>query len=170
MYGCSACGYEGMLHRHGHYDRNAITLYEHLIISIQRFLCPKCGKTYSLLPSALIPYFIYSFDVVIFCLNSVFSLSKKTNDICTHLKDLNKQCYICIQSISFFKKRFISNIHAVNSFFAAIDSFHYDSDLSVFTAGASASILLKKILSFDTGSSFNYEYFKKMPRYFLSAR
>jgi hypothetical protein len=61
-------------------------------------------------------------------------------------------------------------MNAVNSFFAAIDSFHYDSDLSLFTVAAAASILLKKILSFDTTSSFNYEYFKNMPSYFLSAR
>jgi hypothetical protein len=169
MYGCSSCGYEGMLHRHGHYDRNVVTLYEHFIISIQRFLCPKCGKTYSLLPSALIPYFIYSFDVVIFCLHSVFASSKKVNDVCNHIRNLNRQCFIYIQSISFFKRRFISNMNAVNSFFAAIDSFHYDSDLSLFTVAA-ASILLKKILSFDTTSSFNYEYFKNMPSYFLSAR
>jgi len=169
IYGCLSCGYEGMLHRHGHYHRNVVTLYEHFIISIQRFKCPSCGKTYSHLPSILIPYFIYSYDVVIFCLNSVFTLSKKATHISSYLRDLNNQCFISIQSICFFKKRFLSKIHAVNNFFAALDSFHYHSDLSVFETDRATSILLTKILSFDRDSSFNYEYFKRMPQYFMSS-
>ncbi|WP_423244837.1 DUF6431 domain-containing protein [Fonticella tunisiensis] len=53
-----------MIHRHCHYDRNVVTLNQHFIISIQRFLCPCCGKTYSLLPSFLIPYFIYTLSLL----------------------------------------------------------------------------------------------------------
>ncbi|WP_408645592.1 DUF6431 domain-containing protein [Thermotalea metallivorans] len=94
MYGCPSCGYEGMLHRHGHYDRNVVTLYQHFVISIQRFQCPSCKKTYSLLPSMLIPYFVYSFDFVIFCLYCIFSLSEKASDVCRFLGDCNKQCFI----------------------------------------------------------------------------
>lgn len=169
MYGCPACGYKGMLHRHGHYDRNVITFYQHFIISIQRFLCPSCKKTYSLLPSFLIPYFIYTFDVVIFCLYLVFELHEKSSHICQILNNFNSQCFICIQSICFFKKRFLSKAELINSFFVAIDSFHYDSDLTIFSKDAAASILIKKILRFDCSKSFNYEYFKKMPRYFLAS-
>lgn len=179
MYGCASCGYDGMLHRHGHYDRNAVTLYQHFSISIQRFLCPSCRRTYSLLPSFLIPYFIYTFDVVIFCLYSIFALKEKASYVCHILNDCNKQCFLSIQSIYFFEKRFLSKAQVVNSFFVAIDSFHYDSDLSMFSKNAAASTLIKKILCFNCSSSFNYEYFKKMPlstfsfcrkqQYFLSS-
>lgn len=169
MYGCRSCGYEGMLHRHGHYDRNVVTLTQHFVISIQRFLCPCCGKTYSLLPSFLIPYFIYTFDVVIFCLYCVYSLKRKSNYVCSILHDCNKQCFISIQSISFFKKRFLPKIHLINSFFTAIDSFHYDSNLPVFSIDQAAAILLTKILDFNNCKCFNHEYFKKMPKYFLSS-
>jgi len=173
MYGCSCCGYEGMLHRHGHYDRNVVTLHGHFIISIQRFLCPCCGKTYSLLPSFLIPYFIYSFDVVIFCLYSIFTLPKISGYVCKVLHRCNKQCFITIQSICFFKKRFLSKIHEINSFFVSIDIFHHDSNLSILSEDKASAILIIKILCFNNNSccnsSFNYEYFRKMPKYFLSS-
>lgn len=157
-----------MLHRHGHYDRNVVTRYNHFIISIQRFICPCCNKTYSLLPSFLIPYFIYSYDVVIFCFQHIFSVQSSITEICYTLRSLNCQCFISIQSIHFFKKRFLLNIHLINSFFAAFNSYHYDSDLSVLSADRSSTILISKIQRFDEISSFNYEYFKRMPKYFLS--
>jgi len=169
MHSCSFCGYEGMLHRHGCYGRNVVTLHEHSIISIQRFLCPSCGKTYSLLPSILIPYFIYSFDVVVSCLHSVFVMHKKASDVCRVLHYYNKKCFITIQSICYFKKRFLSKIHVVNSFFASLDSFHYDSDLSIFSKERATAIVLAKVFDFNTAKSFNYEYFRKMPMYFLSS-
>lgn len=168
MYGCSCCGYEGMLHRHGHYDRNVVTLYEHFIISIQRFICPSCGKTYSLLPSFLIPYFIYSFDVVMSCLHAVFILQKKTYVICQNLRSSNNQCFINIQSISFFKKRFLYKINLINSFFSSLDSFHYDSDLATLSKDRAAFSIITKIFDFNITKSFNHEYFKRMPVYFLS--
>ncbi|MBS4040147.1 MAG: hypothetical protein KGZ81_06060 [Flavobacteriales bacterium] len=168
LYGCSSCGYEGMLHRHGHYKRNVVTLTQHFVISIQRFLCPSCGKTFSLLPSFLIPYFIYSYDVVIYCLNSVFTLKNKFTDVCSFLHNSNNQCFISIQSIGFFKKRFLSKVDIVNSFFASIDSFHYDCDLSFFTKDKAQALLISKIMDFDVCNSFNYQFFRKTPRYFLS--
>lgn len=168
MYGCPSCGYEGMLHRHGHYKRNVVTMHQHFVINVQRFLCPSCGKTYSLLPSFLIPYFIYTFDVVIFCLYSILVLQKTAGSVCSILRECNKQCFISIQSIYFFKKRFLLKLHIVNSFFAAIDLFHYDSDLSLFTKDKAAAILITKILRFNSSKSFNYEFFKRMPEYFLS--
>ena len=168
MYGCKNCGYSGMLHRHGHYDRNVVTLNSHFIISIQRFICPSCGKTYSLLPSFLIPYFIYSFDAVMSCLHAVFSLQKRTYVICQDLRNSNNQCFINIESVSFFKKRFLSKVYLINSFFASFDSFHYDSNLVVLSKDSTASIIITKIFDFNINKSFNHEYFKRMPVYFLS--
>lgn len=158
-----------MLHRHGHYKRNIITLNQNFVYCVQRFKCPSCNKTYSRLPSCLIPYFIYSFDVVIFCLYCVFNLSQKSNEICNFIQHCNKQCFISVQSISFFKKRFLSKVNLINSFFAGIDNFHYDMNLSLFQSNIAAAIIIKKILYFDHSNSFNLEFFKRMPKYFLSS-
>ncbi|MCX7883471.1 MAG: DUF6431 domain-containing protein [Caloramator sp.] len=169
MYGCSACGYEGMLHSHGHYKRNVITLHGHFIIKIQRFKCPSCGKTYSLLPCFLIPYFIYTFDVVIFCLYSMLVLKKTAMNVCCILHEYNKQCFISIESPFFFKKRFLSKLNIINSFFVNIDSYHYDSDLSRFPINEAAALLISKIQDYNSSKSFNYDFYKAMPEYFLSA-
>ncbi len=169
MYGCKACGYSGMLHRHGHYSRNVITLFQHFTIEIQRFKCPSCNKTYSCLPCCLIPYFIYSFDVVIFCLYCIYPLANKAACVCKLLYSLNSYSFIAPQSISFFKRRFFDNLYFTNSFFAGFDSFSFSMDLSQFTLQQSASIVLKKIYQFDSMHSFNFSFFELMPRYFMSS-
>jgi transposase-like protein len=168
MFGCKNCGYTGMLHRHGQYTRNVITLYQHFPISVQRFLCPSCRKTYSRLPSCIVPYFIYSFDVIVFCLYSVLVLSHKLNNACRTLHNCNPGCFISRQSIRFFKKRFLSSLFLTNSFFALFYSLNYDMDLSLFDSSHAAAIVIRKIISFDIHTSFNFTFFSKMPKYFFS--
>jgi hypothetical protein len=73
-------------------------------IDIQRFKCPSCNKTYSRLPCCLIPYFIYSFDVVIFCLYCVYALANKAAYVCKLLHSINPYSFITPQSISFLKR------------------------------------------------------------------
>lgn len=70
MYGCPnpCCRYEGRLRRHGFYDRNALTLMATYAIVIQRYYCPACKKTVSLLPSFLAPRFQYSLACIFFAL------------------------------------------------------------------------------------------------------
>lgn len=63
-----------MLHRHGFYERNAITKYKVYRIYILRVKCPSCNKTYSVLPSFLIPYFQYTFGTIITCLFYMYLL------------------------------------------------------------------------------------------------
>ncbi len=168
MFGCKSCGYTGMLHRHGSYSRNVITLHQHIVIRVQRFFCPSCTKTYSRLPSCLIPYFIYSFDVIIFCLYSTICLSHKIHNICCVLNQLNPSCFITKQSIWFFKRRLLSRLHLTNSFFVNFEPFQYDMDLTVFTSELACSIILRKIVKFDVTACFNFEFFTRMPKYFLS--
>lgn len=168
IYGCKNCGYSGMLHRHGHYTRNVITLYQHFPLKVERFLCPSCRKTYSRLPSCIIPYFIYSFDVIIFSLYSSFSLSKKLNAPYQFLRSHNPYCYISRQSGHFFKRRFLASLLFTNNFFTLFDTFYYDMDLSVFSLDHAADIVIRKITRFDTRSSFNLDFFNSMPKYFFS--
>lgn len=167
MYGCRTCSYSGMLHRHGHYSRNVITLHQHLLIDIQRFKCPSCNKTYSRLPCCLIPYFIYSFDVVLFCLYGAYSLSHKATLLCRILHDINPSSFITIQSVSFFKRRFLANIFLINSYFARHDKFNYSMDLSAFTLNDAADMLLHKIYHFDVSDSFNLCFFNQIRKHFM---
>lgn len=168
MYGCKNCGYTGMLYRHGHYTRNVITLYQHFPLRVQRFICPSCRKTYSRLPSCLIPYFVYSFDVIIFCLYFAFFLSKELKAPCQFLQSNNPHCFISRQSGQFFKKRFIASISFTNSFFALFDAFYYDMELSVFDLNHAAGIVVRKIVKYDLSASFNLDFFNSMPKYFFS--
>ncbi len=168
IYGCKACGYSGMLHRHGHYSRNVITLHQHIVIDIQRFKCPSCNKTYSRLPCCLIPYFIYSFDVVMFCLYGAYSLSHKATSLCKILHDINPNSFITIQSISFFKRRFQIGMHLTNSLFAQFDEFSYSMDLSDSSINDAANIILRKIYQLDASNSFNLCFFKRIHKHFMS--
>jgi len=70
LYGCPnpCCHYEGRLRRHGFYTRNALTLLTTYVIVIQRYYCPACKKTISLLPSFLAPRFQYSLACIFFAL------------------------------------------------------------------------------------------------------
>ncbi|MGI5851724.1 MAG: DUF6431 domain-containing protein [Caldicoprobacterales bacterium] len=167
MYGCKECGYSGMLHRHGHYSRNVITLHQHLIIDIERFKCPTCNKTYSRLPCCLIPYFIYSFDVVVFCLYGAYSLSHKAAFLCNILHDINPNSFITTQSVSFFKRRFLSRLYLINSYFAGLDEFNYSMDLSASSLNDAADILLRKIYQFDASNSFKLSFFRQIHKYFM---
>lgn len=78
IYRCS-CGYEGRLRKHGFYERNALSLRGCFRIPVQRYLCPSCERTFSLLPSFLHPRFQYvlSFAVLAVMLVKAVGLSCK---------------------------------------------------------------------------------------------
>lgn len=47
--GCKNCGYGGNLHRHASYQRTIICKSITTRITIQRVICPDCGKTHALI-------------------------------------------------------------------------------------------------------------------------
>lgn len=56
--GCPDCN--GKLYKHGRYYRLVITRKAITRIPIYRRFCPSCGKTFSLLPDFLYPYYVHS--------------------------------------------------------------------------------------------------------------
>lgn len=52
---CERCGGEEKLHRHGGYDRNA-GCTGNAKQRVERFLCPRCGATFSVIPEGMFPY------------------------------------------------------------------------------------------------------------------
>lgn len=55
MKGCGGCGSEVVLHRHGRYCRYARAGGDALV-QVQRFICPRCGRTTSVIPEGMFPY------------------------------------------------------------------------------------------------------------------
>lgn len=163
QYGCKNCGYMGRLHRHGFYYRNAITIHTVHRIVIIRFKCPSCKKTYSLLPSFLIPYYQYTFDAIILCLHYMFILQKSYLQIVATFNSFNPYTSFSISNIYFFKKRLLTTLFFTNSFFTHYDDFYYDLDKPSLTS------VVKKIEDFiQIQMEFNYSFFEKMPKYFFA--
>ena len=163
VYGYKACGYEGMLHRHGYYSRNVITKHYVRRINILRVKCPSCNKTHAILPSFLIPYYQYSFEFIFECLYLSFILKDSYSKIISHFNYSNPELSFNASNISSFKKRMKENVSFTNSFFATVGSFYYEMD------NPNESSILEKIKRFSKSIfTFNSMFFNSMPRYFFS--
>ncbi len=71
---CPMCRAHNRLQRHGFYERNAIENDKVVRIPICRLKCPDCGKTLSLLPVFLLPYFQYTMAFIVQLLLSFWLL------------------------------------------------------------------------------------------------
>jgi hypothetical protein len=71
---CPICRAKNRLLRHGFYKRNAIDEHGSYRIPICRLLCPDCGKTVSILPTFLLPYFQHVMEHII-CILLAFLLT-----------------------------------------------------------------------------------------------
>jgi hypothetical protein len=52
---CLQCGGKCRFHRHGSYERYGGVSGEERV-KVMRFLCPRCGRTWSVIPSGMLPY------------------------------------------------------------------------------------------------------------------
>ena len=68
LYGCPnpSCPNEGRLRHHGFYERHLLSLLATNIIVIQRYYCPRCKFTVSLMPSFMVERFQYSLSFIFF--------------------------------------------------------------------------------------------------------
>ncbi|MDK2799619.1 MAG: hypothetical protein PWQ70_1238 [Clostridiales bacterium] len=162
-YGCKHCGYLGRIHRHGYYQRNAITRYTVYRIHILRLKCPSCKKTFSVLPSFLIPYYQYTFEVIFLCLYYFYVLKFDYNKVISTLQSFHAQCAITTTYLCNFKQRMSQCTPLVRLFFAHYDDFYSDMDC------IDASLAVLKIHQFiESKKDFNFEYFCRMPKYFFA--
>lgn len=78
IYDCPqpGCHHRGRLRRHGFYSRRAIALDGVFTVFIQRYLCPACGRTVSLLPSFLAPRFQYTLVAVMWLLHGLHGMKR----------------------------------------------------------------------------------------------
>ena len=103
---CPFC--HDLLYKHGFYQRYVITSQKrNYRILIRRYKCHHCGRTVSILPSFLFPYFQRSLDYIVDCIKE-YLLFKKF------------MCYR--RAVFFYLKRFKDNTPGLIFFFRDLDN------------------------------------------------
>ena len=102
---CPNCKAKHRLQRHGFYERNAVEKDNVYRIPICRLKCSSCGKTVSLLPDFLIPFYQYTLSVVMKRLKE--RLVEKKRQTTDGIRQL----------VTFYAKRFVSQLTQVEMFF-----------------------------------------------------
>jgi len=161
-YHCENCGYNGKLHYHGSYPRNVITLLGCHVIYVPRYICPECDKTYSILPSFVIPYYQYSFSFIFFCLYFIYVFNSSYDSFVNIVRTFNPDTFFSTSNIYFYTRRITSISAIVNSFFVNYDDLYFDMDKT-----DTHSILNKIDLFLKTRGHFNHSYFNKMKFHFM---
>lgn len=118
IYGCPnpSCCYEGRLRRHGFYSRNVLSLTGTYIIFIQRYYCPFCRRTTSLLPSFLASRFQYSISCIIFTFIQLGICNLSFKSIAEKINLRAKRSEMSYQHISFYWKRLLQNRPMITGF------------------------------------------------------
>lgn len=89
---------------YGYYTRNVISLNFNGRIMIRRYLCPKCGHTFSYLPAFCLPYYQYSLALIWANLLCQFF------NMLTFLKALMNSVHWQRQHLQFYRRRFKNNL------------------------------------------------------------
>ncbi len=121
LYGCPnvLCHNEGRLRKHGFYSRNILTLFDSCIIFIQRYYCPACKKTTSLLPSFVSPRFQYSLGCIFYVLGQLIIHNLPLAGIAERVNLCSKRSEMSHQHLSFYRKRLFTNKALITGFFGS---------------------------------------------------
>lgn len=161
---CTSCGYLGCLHRHGCYSRNLIFFKGCHRVFIQRYKCPSCGKTCSVRPFFILPYFQYSFFVIFSILLQSFVFKYSYRHIISDFSVLRPLGCISVSHISFYCKRF--KLCYPNIMLFLLSSGIYPGYSSTVSCDISATLISISDLVW-TGQNFLYEYHKSLHRFFM---
>lgn len=121
IYGCPnpCCNNTGRLRKHGFYSRNVLTLADSYIIFIQRYYCPVCGKTTSLLPSFLVPRFQYSLICIFYILFQTIYFRLPFARIAEMVNTSSKRFEMAYQHVCFYRRRLLKNRPVITGFFGS---------------------------------------------------
>ena len=156
---CFSCGYMGCLHRHGCYSRNLITFKKCYRVTIQRYKCPSCGKTCSVRLFFILPYFQYSYFVILAVLFRSFVCKQSYNRIILSLRALSPWSSITSSHLSFYCNRFKRCYPQIRLFFISVGIFH-EEDFNQISA-------VKAIVNFSVASNFPYDYHDSFHKFFM---
>jgi hypothetical protein len=155
LFGCPNphCPYQGRLRRHGFYQRNVLACQSTLVIFIQRYFCPVCHHTVSLLPSFMIPRFQYSLGCIFFTLFRACVDHLPLAQIARLINEFSGRDELSHQQIVFFKKRFSKNLPLILGFFGSRDIVFAQSDFEEMRSAIIRRIFQNRYLHF-----FNLEF------------
>jgi len=125
LHGCQypGCIYHGRLRRHGFYSRYAFTPGAVYIVWIQRYLCPMCGHTVSLLPTFLAPHFQYTLLAVFWILHGLHRLNLSISEMAARWnRRRNAPTELGRQNIQLILRRLRRNHRVYRLFLCADDS------------------------------------------------
>ncbi|WP_459907550.1 DUF6431 domain-containing protein [Desulfotomaculum defluvii] len=92
---------------YGYYIRNVISINFNERIMIRRYLCPRCGHTFSYLPSFCLPYYQYTLALI------WANLICQVFNIVSFLKSLMASVDWQRQHLQFYRRRFKSNLNFI---------------------------------------------------------
>jgi transposase-like protein len=110
------CSDHDRLRFHGFYTRNALTFYGTFLIVIQRYFCPSCKHTVSLLPSFLAPRFQYTLTVIFFTLFRMIISHLPLEQVARLVGAFPGHQAISHQHLVFYRKRLITNLPLILRF------------------------------------------------------
>lgn len=147
---CLVCKAVGCLREHGFYERNTVLGSKAYRIVIRRYVCCDCGRTVSVLPNFLLPFFQYSLFSIVSCLTEI-------------LKEKKEQIPFYRQLSSFYSRRFIRNLGIIVSFFREIDL------KEIFPEEEKKkAIKLMELISAFPKTTFSQRYFSQFQKSFMA--
>ena len=157
--GCKNCGYGGNLHRHASYQRTIICRSITTKITIQRVICPDCGKTHALIPSDLIPYFQHTLETILNLLELINIKKQSYTEIIKSFRKFNLS--FSLGHISLYVKRFKTNMYNIEYYFRVFNN-------TFLEPSGSGAVILATINNKFNAQNLNTEYSSIMNTYFLS--
>lgn len=157
--GCKNCGYGGNLHRHASYQRTIICRSITTRITIQRVICPDCGKTHALIPSDLIPYFQHTLETILNLLELINIKKQSYTEIIKSFRKFNLS--FSLGHISLYVKRFKTNMHNIEYYFRVFNNIFLE-------PSGSGAVILTTITNNFSVQNLNIDYSSRMNSYFLS--
>jgi len=113
--GCKNCGYSSNLHRYASYQRTIICRSITTKITIQRVICPDCGKTHALINSDLIHYFQHIIETILNLLELINIKKQSYSEIIKSFRKFNLS--FSLGHISLYVKRFKTNMYNIEYYF-----------------------------------------------------
>lgn len=165
LWGCPnpCCHYEGRLRRHGFYTRNALTIRASYVIVIQRYYCPACRKTVSLLPSFLAPHFQYTMACVLFILHALAMARLSFARIAEQVNCYSGRKEFSRQQVGFYRRRLLENHPLIVGFFGL-----YGLTLPPGDPGLWPQVFLREARVHFHLTIFSLDYFTFQARHFLA--
>lgn len=160
-----AVRYEGRLRRHGFYSRNALALTATYVILIQRYYCPACKKTVSLLPSFLAPRFQYSIACIFFIFYQLAVRHLTFACIAERVNISSGRFEMSYQHIRFYRSRLFRNIPLITGFLGLKGIIIAEPDIDSWFKD-----FVHKVYRRFGLEAFSLEYFNFQARHFLNKR